>query len=108
MVEQTGTPPGSVDRFVELGLVIPTDEGKFDEFDLRMVELLRRAEEVDIPADAFVDVAEAVRQVEEAAARIVSKHVPTPLGTEQASVLVNVLGRMQPYLVRRYFESREL
>lgn len=108
VIEQTGSSSEAVDRFVELGLVIPTDEGKFDEYDLRMIELLHRAEQVGIPAVAFVDVAEAVRQVEESAARIVNKHVPTPLGTEQASVLVDVLGRMQPYLVRRYFESREL
>lgn len=108
VVEQAGATADAVERYVDLGLVWPTEEGTFDEYDMRMVELLTRAEQVDIPAEAFVGVAEAVKQVEEAAAQIVSNHVSTPLGTEQASVLVDVLGRMQPYLVRRYFESREL
>lgn len=108
VTEQTGGTSEDVGRYVELGLVWPTEDGKFDEYDVRMVELLTRAEQVGIPADAFVDVAEAVRGVEEAAAKIVSNYVPTPLGTEQASVLVDVLGRMQPYLIHRYFETREL
>jgi DNA-binding transcriptional MerR regulator len=108
VVERTGASEDAIDRFVSLGLVFPTPERIFDEYDLRMVELLHRVEEVGIPADSFVEVAEAVRRVEEAASHIVSTYVGTPLGTEQASVLVDVLGRMQPYLVRRYFESREL
>ncbi len=100
--------PDEIDEFVRLGLVWPTEEGAYDDFDLRMIELLRRAEEVGLPATSFVGVAEAVRGVEEAAAKIVSEHVTVPMGMEQASVLVDVLGRMQPYLVRRFFEHREL
>lgn len=108
VVDRTGAPNEAIERYVSLGLVFPTPEAEFDEYDLRMVELLHRAEKVGLPAEAFVQVAEAVRQVEEAAAHIVSSYVQTPLGTEQASVLVDVLGRMQPYLVRRYFEFRKL
>lgn len=108
VIEGTGATPGAIERYVSLGLVFPTADKTFDEYDLRMVELYHRAEQMGLPADAFVEVAEAVRQVEEAAAHIVSNYVDTQLGAEQASVLVDVLGRMQPYLVRRYFESREL
>lgn len=97
-----------IDGLVELGLVWPTEQGTYDDFDLRMIELLGRAEEVGLPAESFVGVAEAVRGVEEAAAKIVSEHVKVPMGIEQASVLVDVLGRMQPYLVRRFFEHRDL
>lgn len=103
-----GTDQEHLENLVALGLVWPTEAGSFDNYDLRMVELLIRAENVGLPPEAFVPVAEAVHQVEEEAARIVNEHVETPLGVEQASVLVELLGRMQPYLVRRYFEFRDI
>lgn len=108
VAESVGISTEQVQNFVHLRLVWPTNEGTFDNYDLRMVEMLALAEEVGLPAEAFVGVAEAVKQVEEAAAKIVREHVTTPLGTQQASVLVDLLGRMQPYLVRRYFEEREV
>jgi DNA-binding transcriptional MerR regulator len=105
--ERTGVDLEHLQHLVDLGLVWPMEEGSYDDYDLRMVELLLRAEQVGLPAKAFVSVADAVRQVEEAAAEIVSDYVDTPMGVEQASILVELLGRMQPYLVRRYFEMRE-
>jgi hypothetical protein len=108
VAERVGTTGEHIQHLVELGLVWPTEEGTYDNYDLRMVELLVRAESVGLPPEAFVPVADAVHQVEEAAAGIVAKYVETPLGVEQASVLVDLLGRMQPYLVRRYFALREI
>ncbi|MGB8361932.1 MAG: MerR family transcriptional regulator [Acidimicrobiia bacterium] len=108
VAEQVGIDETQVKHLVDLGLVWPTADGTFDNYDLRMVELLTRAENVGLPSESFVAVAEAVRQVEEAAATIVREHVSTPMGTQQTSVLIDVLGRMQPYLVRRYFESRDV
>jgi DNA-binding transcriptional MerR regulator len=106
--ELSGIDAGALDELIELKLIWPTSAGDFDEFDVRMIELFRRAAEVGLPAAAFVGVAEAIRGVEEAAAKIVSEHLSVPLGTQQASVLMDVIGRMQPYLVRRFFEHREL
>lgn len=106
--EMTGIDAADLDELIELQLIWPTSDGEFDEFDVRMIELFRRAVEVGLPATSFVGVAEAIRGVEEAAARIVSDHVSVPMGTLQASVLMDVIGRMQPYLVRRFFEHREL
>ena len=104
--ELCGVEQGEVERFVSLGLVWPTQTGEYDEFDLRMIRLLARVEEVGIPAEAFKRVAEALRQVEEESSIIAREHVDASGSTERASVLVDVLGRLQPYLVRRYFERR--
>lgn len=96
-------------RYVDLGLVYPTDAGQFDAYDVRMAELLERADAVGLPAEAFTGVAEALREVEERSAEIAQKYVdnPLPMSAERAMVLVEVLARLQPYLLHRYLERRE-
>jgi DNA-binding transcriptional MerR regulator len=104
----TGIDGAALDELIDLQLIWPTSAGDFDEYDLKMVELFGRAAEVGIPAGSFVGVADAIRGVEEAAAKIVNDHLSVAYGTQQASVLMDVIGRMQPHLVRRFFEHRQL
>jgi len=106
--QATGVPDGDIRRFVELGLVWPTPDSQFDEYDTRLVEALSRAEGVGLPAEAFVGVAKALEKVEQASADIVALHIEEPMATSKASVLVDVLGRLQPYLLHRYLENRQL
>ncbi len=104
----TGVSEEDIHRFIDLGLVWPTKRHEFDEYDTRLVEALGRAEEVGLPAEAFLGVAKALENVEQAAADIVTSHISEPMATTKASVLVEVLGRLQPYLLHRYLENRQL
>jgi DNA-binding transcriptional MerR regulator len=95
-------------RFIDLGMVWPTKQQEFDDYDTRLIEALSRAEGVGLPAEAFVGVAKALEGVEQAAADIVTSFIGEPMATAKASVLVDVLGRLQPYLLHRYLENRQL
>lgn len=101
--------PDNLERYVALGLIFPTAAYRFDEFDLRMAELIEEAEAAGLPAEAFTPVAEALKTVEERSAEIAQQYIDNPLpgGPGKALLLVEVLGRLQPYLLRRYLERRE-
>jgi MerR HTH family regulatory protein len=107
--EQLGDSAAALERYVSLGLVYPTKEGNFDEFDIRVAELLLRAEETGLPAEAFSGVVNALKEVEAQTAAIVEEHIdnPMPMSAERAMLLVEVMGRLQPYLLRRFLEQRE-
>jgi DNA-binding transcriptional MerR regulator len=108
VAQLTGVSTDDIRRFIDLRLVWPTKEHKFDEYDARLIEALSRAEDAGLPAEAFVSVAEALEKVEQASADIVASHISEPMATAKASVLVDVLGRLQPYLLHRYLENRQL
>ncbi|MCC6617796.1 MAG: MerR family transcriptional regulator [Chloroflexi bacterium] len=94
-------------RYIDLGLVWPTSQLEFDDYDMRLIEVLSRAESQGLPAEAFVAVAKILEQVEQASADIVDTYVTNPFSATRASVLVDVLGRLQPYLLHRYLENRQ-
>lgn len=107
--EQLDDSDGTLERFVSLGLVHPTSDGKFDEFDIRVAEVLRRAEDAGLPAEAFTGVVDALREVEAQTAAIATEYIdsPMPMSSERAMLLVEIMGRLHPYLLRRFLEERE-
>lgn len=100
---------GALERFVSLGLVHPTTDGKYDEFDIRVAEVLQRAEDAGLPAEAFTGVVHALREVEAQTAAIAKEYIdsPMPMSAERAMLLVEIMGRLHPYLLRRFLEERE-
>jgi DNA-binding transcriptional MerR regulator len=103
---ESGVEPADLDRYVDAGLVWPTESGRFDEYDVRMARRLAFAEESGIPADALVRVADALRVVEEAASQVADEYVVRNARADRAAVLVEVLGGLYPYLMRRFTENR--
>lgn len=106
VVAEDGVSREYIKKLTDLGLVYPADEDTVDEYDRRLIVLLSDVDKLGIPSDAFVPLADAIRQVDAARYQVVSQYFAEQHSPSLAAAVSELSSTMMSYLLRRLMEQR--